>query len=181
MTCIVAIKQDNLIILGGDSAASGGNRIVSRKDKKIFKKKNLHFGFSGSFRVGQLIKYQLQITKKPDNTSTTEYIVNFVVSSIIKLLTDNKLVKNNEMDCNLIIVCEDYIFKIDSDFQVEVSEDSYVAIGDGADVALGSLYALAGFDISPLEKARIALEASGKYCTTVSTPYYYKSIDIISK
>ena len=34
MTCVVALKKDNSILLGADSAASGNNRIVQRKDKK---------------------------------------------------------------------------------------------------------------------------------------------------
>jgi len=104
MTCIVAIKNDTSILLGGDSAASGNNRIVQRKDKKVFKRRGIGFGFAGSFRIGQLIKYSLKIPKRPANMYNEEWVFNCLLSEIIKLLRENKLVKKNMMDCNLLIV-----------------------------------------------------------------------------
>lgn len=174
MTCVVAIRNDERIVIGADSAASGNNRVVGRRDKKVFKRRNLVFGFAGSFRIGQLLKYQLKIPKKPGNIGDIEYIVNILISDIIKLLRSNRLVRNNEMDCSLIIVFNNKIFKVDSDFQVEVTTDEYTAIGDGADVALGSLFTAnraIGTRPFPDETVKCALEASAKYCTTVTAPF----------
>ena len=173
MTCIVAIRNETKVLLGGDSAASGNNRIVSRRDKKIFKRRGIGFGFAGSFRVGQLIKFQLKIPKHPINIETSEYVVNCLVAEIIKLLKTHKLVKNNQMECNLLITYKNHIYKIDSDFQVEVGDDPYAAIGDGADVALGALYALKDSPIIAADKFLIAMSASDRYCTTVSSPFFY--------
>lgn len=173
MTCIVAIKNDNSILLGGDSAASGNNRIVQRKDKKVFKRRGIGFGFAGSFRIGQLIKYSLKIPKRPANMYNEEWVFNCLLAEIIKLLRENRLVKKNMMDCNLLIVYMGQIYKVDSDFQIELVEDNYAAIGDGADVALGSLYALREIDIPVKDKATLALNASSKYCTTVSEPFHF--------
>jgi len=58
-------------------------------------------------------------------------------------------------------------------FQIELVEDEYASIGDGADVALGSLYVLKDIDIPTKDKATLALKASSKYCTTVSEPFHF--------
>jgi ATP-dependent protease HslVU (ClpYQ) peptidase subunit len=173
MTCIVAVRKENTIILGGDSAASGNNRIVSRKDKKVFKRRGIAFGFAGSFRIGQLIKYSLKIPKRPNHMYNEEYVFNCLIGEIVKLLKVNKLVKKNQMDCNILIGYGNQIYKVDADFQIEIADDEYAAIGDGGDIALGALYALKDSAFTPEEKAQKALEASARYCTTVSAPFYY--------
>lgn len=173
MTCVVALKKDNSILLGADSAASGNNRIVQRKDKKVFKRRGIGFGFAGSFRIGPLIKYQLKIPKRPANMYNEEYVFNCLLGEIIKLLKANRLVKKNMMECNLLIAYSGQVYKVDSDFQIELVEDDYAAIGDGEDVALGALFALKDSEMTENEKAEIALKASSKYCTTVSEPFNY--------
>ena len=57
MTCIVAIKHDNEIWMGGDSAAFRDDERTNRADEKVFKNGDFLLGYSGSFRVGQLIRY----------------------------------------------------------------------------------------------------------------------------
>lgn len=173
MTSIVAYKKEDTIIIGGDSAASGNNRIVSRKDKKVFKRRGIAFGFAGSFRIGQLIKYSLKIPKRPTHMYNEEYIFNCLIGEIFKLLKLNKLVKKNQMDCNILIGYGKQIYKVDSDFQVEIADDNYAAIGDGADIALGALFVLKDTELTPEEKLEKALYASARYCTTVSPPFYY--------
>lgn len=180
MTCVVAIKKDNSILLGADSAASGNNRIVQRKDKKVFKRRGIGFGFAGSFRIGQLIKYQLKIPKRPANMYNEEYVFNCLLGEIIKLLKANRLVKKNMMECNLLIAYSGQVYKVDSDFQIELVEDDYAAIGDGEDVALGALFALKDSEMTENEKAEIALKASSKYCTTVSEPFNYIEVQVDS-
>ena len=173
MTCIVAIKKEYSVLLGGDSAASGNNRKVSRLDKKIFKLGDIIFGFAGSFRIGQLIKYQLKIPNKIENINNEEYVINYLIREIVIMLKQNRLVKNNKMDCNLLIGLGNQIYKVDSDFQIEITNDEYASIGDGEDFALGALYALKDSIFTPEEKAQKALEASARYCTTVEEPFYY--------
>jgi len=182
MTCVVAIKTNESIVIGADSAASGNNRVVGRKDKKIFVRKNITFGFAGSFRVGQLLKYQLRIPKKQSNIGDAEYIFNVLIAEIIYLLRKNKLIKNNEMDCTLVIIYNDRIYKVDSDFQNEVTLDDYTAIGDGADVALGALYIsyrVTGSLQFPNAIVKSALEASAKFCTTVAPPFNLLEIPLL--
>ena len=75
MTCIVALKQEGNIYIGGDSAGVSGNNIRTRADQKVFKKSGIVFGFTTSFRMGQLIKYCLAIPKQKKRKPTTLFYV----------------------------------------------------------------------------------------------------------
>ncbi len=59
MTCIVALINDNKVLLGGDAAASDDKSglIFQRTDPKVFKVGQFGIGFVDSFRMGQILQY----------------------------------------------------------------------------------------------------------------------------
>ena len=69
MTCIVAIAEKNVVYVGADSLGSNGNKIITRKDTKIFIRKPFIFGFTSSYRMGQLLRYSLVIPSFPKTSS----------------------------------------------------------------------------------------------------------------
>lgn len=52
MTCVVALKHDGRVYMGADSAGVGGYSLQIRNDPKIYRVKDLLFGFTTSFRMG---------------------------------------------------------------------------------------------------------------------------------
>lgn len=179
MTCVVAIKTKNKIIIGADSASADNNySIIGRKDKKIFKKQNMVFAFSGSFRMGQIIQFSMKIPKHDRKKSDFEYICTDIISSIQKAFKTNGFDgedehKRKENDGLLIIIYNKNIYVIDCDFQVALYETSYASIGSGSDIAMGSLYTTECLgNIEPKNRAELALLASAKFCTAVREPFY---------
>ena len=67
MTAIVAIRQDNTVYMGGDSAGVAGLKITIRKDPKVFINGNFLMGFTTSFRMGQLLQYSFKPPEHPKN------------------------------------------------------------------------------------------------------------------
>lgn len=63
MTCIVGLVENNKVYIGGDSAGVAGLSLMKRADEKVFKKDEFIFGFTSSFRMGQLIGGNFQIAK----------------------------------------------------------------------------------------------------------------------
>ena len=61
MTCIVGVKDKDNIYLGADSAINDINLIHTMVDTKVWKKGQFIFGYAGTLRVGQLIKYKMKI------------------------------------------------------------------------------------------------------------------------
>jgi len=60
MTCIVGLVENGKVYIGGDSAGVAGLDITTRKDEKVFQKENMIFGFTSSFRMGQILRYSFK-------------------------------------------------------------------------------------------------------------------------
>lgn len=176
MTCIVAIKHDNEIWIGGDSAAFRDDERTSRADEKVFKHGEFLFGYSGSFRVGQLVRYAFNPPKNNKQKSDMEYMVVDFVDSLRFLLEEKgKLLKDesgDSYDSEIVVGFRNKIYVIESDFNVSTSTEKYVVSGSGSAYALGALYVLDENDnIKPKDKVEIALKASAQYCPSVKAPF----------
>ena len=68
MTCIVGLVHADGVTIGADSAGCDGAwGIVTRADTKLFHNGPFLFGFTSSFRMGQLLRYAF----KPPPSSIT--------------------------------------------------------------------------------------------------------------
>jgi len=77
-----------------------------------------------------------------------------------------------EQGGQFVVVCRGQIFVVQEDFDVLEPARSYVAIGDGAQAALGVLWALEMVDgWSGNQKVRHALKAASEFCATVRGPF----------
>jgi len=178
MTCIIGLIADDTIYLGTDSAVSADQRIHTLLDKKIFKKGPYGVGFAGSLRVGQIIKYRMRtptLKKNSAKNPTKILVINFV-DAMRKALKDAGASREvdgreEEQDSDFIIAFQNRLFVIDSGYSVCEAKDKYIAIGSGADYALGSLYSTNGGIFSPEERIQLALEVSAHFCTDVAGPF----------
>lgn len=173
MTCIVGIKSASGVYLGGDSAVSESDLIQTMVDPKVWKKGRFIFGYAGTLRVGQLIKYKLKIP--PINgREPTQYMVTGFVDAMRKCLKQAGAAreehKEEEQDNQFLIGFNGHLFEIDSGYGVCEVADSFIAIGSGTEYALGSLYATKG---KPPE-ARIlkALETADHFSESVGPPFH---------
>lgn len=175
MTCIVAVEHEGKVWMGGDSAASRDDDIVRRSNNKVFVTGDFLIGFSGSFRIGQLLQYAFKPQKQARNQADMEYMVVDFVDSLRRLLRDKGLLmeeKEGEAhDSEILIGYKSRIYVIESDFHVGLPTASYAACGSGAPYAMGAMYVLNEQLLSPQEKINIALSASAEYCTGVKPPF----------
>jgi ATP-dependent protease HslVU (ClpYQ) peptidase subunit len=184
VTCIVAIEHHGDIYVGGDSAAIDDvtSEIRTRSDEKVFIKScfELHsqrmiIGFAGSFRIGQLLRYSLEIPEHKKQHSDMEYLVVDFIDSIRSMQKDKgSLIKVDEVeehDSELIVGYKGKIYIIESDFQVGRLVENYAACGIGAQTALGALYATKNIKMQPEERIKLALSASAEYTSGVREPF----------
>ena len=143
MTCIVGYLSDNRIYMGGDSAGVAGLNIRERSDEKVFIKGNMIFGFTSSFRMGQLIRYNLTIPKhRPDEKADYEYMCTDFIDAVISCFKNNGYarINSNEVDGGTFLVgYRNSLYKIESDFQVGRLADPYDACGCGEYYAMGAI------------------------------------------
>lgn len=178
MTCIVGVEFNGKVYIGGDSAGieDDGLEICGRADEKVFVVEDFVFGFSGSFRVGQLIRYAFippeHSQKKPDMA----YMVTDFVDALKNMQREKgTLVKENDEEtstCPFLVGYRGKLYCVEADFNVGVTYDGYAAVGCGSQVALGALHALKhSKSTDPQKKIKSALEAAAEYNAGVRPPF----------
>ncbi len=179
MTCIAAITDRTIVWMGGDSAGVSGSNLEIRDDPKVFKRedksKNIWvFGFTVSFRMGQLIRYDLELPElgRDDEQNIHRFMVKKFVPAIRKCLAEGgwrTKKEDREVGGKFLVGLRGNIFMIDSDYQVGIPSNLFTAIGSGENLALGALFV--SDDKLPEERILNALAAAEAFSTGVRRPF----------
>lgn len=177
MTCIVGLEKGNTVWMGGDSAGTASNmhqRI--RGDKKVFIKGEFIFGFCGSFRMGQLLQYNLVIPEHKAGQKDFEYLVNDFVSAVKLCLSEGKEPAakkegaSDSFEGAFLIGYRGHLYGIQGDYQVSKPVLGFDSTGSGADIAIGAMHASTK-TWSPKKRLIQALEASALNNAAVRPPF----------
>ena len=183
MTCIVALINENKVLLGGDSAASDDKSglIFQRTDPKVFKVGQYGIAFVDSFRMGQILQYNwTPPVYKP--TSGYRNLDKFIRTKFVESVKDafkeygygNFSSGNEDGDQGGIFIIAvqgaGRIFTMDTDFHISEADVMYMAEGAGQELALGSLFSTSLIK-TPRKRVRLALEAAAKFNMTVRPPF----------
>lgn len=177
MTCIVGIEHDGVVYIGGDSLAIAGDALETREDEKVFLTDDEKFliGFSGSYRIGQLLHYAFTPPEQMPSKSDMCYMVTDFINAVRTLQSEHGTVKKeNEVeqhDGPFLVAYKGKLYSIDTDFQVALAKEPYTAIGIGAQVALGAMYAMKDSKLDPEEKIKRALRAAEEFSSGVRGPF----------
>lgn len=178
MTCIVGLVENGVVYIGGDSAGTDGwlSQTI-RADSKVFRNGDFLFGFSGSFRMGQLLRFSFKAPYHRPEVETYEYMCTSFVDEVRKTLRDGGFARNEsgeERGGFFLVGYRGRLFKIEWDYQVGESVDGYASVGIGADLALGALFVTSGTE--PTQRITKALEASAYHNAGVRAPFVVLSV-----
>ena len=179
MTCIVGYVEQGKVYIGGDSAGVSGWDLRVRKDEKVFVKGDMVFGFTSSFRMGQILRYCLNIPKQEEGKNDFEYLCTVFMDELIKSFKDKGYAKveNNEIQGgDFLLGYKGHLYEVHSDFQVAEIQSKYASCGCGESYALGSLKILEDTDVAPEHKVLQALETAEYFSAGVSAPFTIVSI-----
>lgn len=172
MTCIVGIVDHNKVYIGGDSAGVSANVIVRRSDAKVFINSGFIFGFTSSFRMGNLLQYSLKVPEISKGKPIHEYMCVDFVNAVRTCFKEGGFTQENrsqELGGTFLVGFKNKLFEINGDFQVGCYFDNYAAVGCGQEFALGSLFSTKN---QPVEKRiKLALGAAAYNCTGVRPPF----------
>ncbi len=179
MTAIVGLIDDGKIYMGADSAGvNGWLQHTSRADQKVFERKKFLFGFTSSFRMGQLLQYKMGIPLHDPEKEVFAYMVEDFVEAVRSCLkTGGYARKDNEEESGgtFLVGYRSRLFRIDGDYQVGESIIGYDACGCGEQPALGSLHSTAGIEsLKPKQRIQMALEAAQEFSAGVREPFHIK-------
>jgi len=176
MTCIVGLEHNGNVYIGGDSAGVAGHRQVIRKDEKVFRNGEYVFGFAGSFRMGQLLRYAYT----PPEVNTWD-LQKFMVTEFIDSILDLFDEKGFDSMGAFLVGIRGRLFCVEADFQVGWNHVPFSATGSGETAAMGALDAMHQSEalntLSPNQKLEIALNSASNLTTSVSGPYIFASTE----
>lgn len=176
MTCIVGIQDRRRVVIAGDSAGVSGYGIDVRADEKVFERDGYAFGFAGSFRMGQILRYDSELPEPPRALGDLDAFMvrDFVGAVRAAFERAGWLRKTHEVESGgiFLVGVRGRLFCVESDFQVAKSANGYTAIGCGDDLALGVLHTTRRGAWTPEERAQLALEAAAHHNGGVRAPFH---------
>lgn len=180
MTCIAALVDNGRGFMGADSAGVGGYSLTIRADAKLFERDGYVIGFTSSFRMGQLIRYRIQLPQLPGAGADLErfMVVEFVEAIRAGLKEGGCARKKDDVETGgtFLVGLRGSLFCIHDDFQVCRARTGYDACGCGYDLALGSLHTTRKLrGLEPKQRVLLALEAAAHHSTGVAPPFYVLS------
>ena len=181
MTCIVGLEHNNKVYIGGDSASCGNWDIAITRLPKVFRTNGFLIGYSGSFRMGQLLQYKLEVRERGPDEDDMTYMVCGFAEAIRKCLKEYgfaKVENNEESFGKFLVGYKSKLYLLDYDLQVNSFYEGLYAIGCGSFYAMGALEAIkcAGSIDHPEVAIRQVLEISAKYSNGVRGPFEVLSV-----
>lgn len=177
VTAIVGLVDKGRVFVGGDSAGVDDLALTVRADTKVFRTGPYLFGFTTSFRMGQLIRYAL-VPPEPKGRLDRFMSTVFIDSLRDCLKAGGWARKDNEREegGTFLVGVRGRLFTVYGDYQVASAADGYAAVGCGDQIALGALYATAGSALKPRQRVRLALRAAERFSAGVRGPFICLSL-----
>ena len=177
MTCIIGFAEGGNVWIGGDSAGTNvyfNQRI--RVDEKVFLKGDMIFGFTSSFRMGQILRYHFSIPSLKVGQDIDSYLHTTFLDALIESLSDNHYTteKDNVVrGGNFLFGYKGKLYEIEPNFQISETIDKFDAVGCGDDLAMGAMYTIEKLasKLSPELKIKIGLSAACKFSAGVAPPF----------
>lgn len=177
MTCIVGFVEGDTVWIGGDSAGVGGYSLTVRADQKVFRNGAMLFGFTSSFRMGQLLRYALTIPDHDPRVDVDKYMATTFIDAVRECLKAHGWASKkdeNERGGVFLVAYKGQLFRIDTDYQVGRPMDGFAAVGCGEDIALGALFASG--HLTGRDRADQALQAAERFSAGVRGPFCIEAL-----
>lgn len=178
MTAIAAITDGTDVWIGADSAGVSGQSLTIRADEKVFTSGPYVFGFTTSFRMGQLLRYRLEPPEPPAEGDLLRFMCTDFTDAVRECLKAGGWAlkdKDREEGGNFLVGVAGRLFEMWPDYQVSERAASFTATGCGEDLALGALHATEGRVKGAADRLLIALAAAERFSAGVAEPFHIVS------
>lgn len=180
MTCIVGIKTKTNVYIGGDTLGSNGFTGGSYVKSKVFKKGKFLFGGCGSYRILQLLEFELTIPKIYVDEKTDDYLYSRFVDAVRSCIKSGGALKLKDgveemANCAFLFAYDNRLFTMQGNFSILESTNDYSVTGSGSYHAEASLYSTQDVIKDPIKRIKKAIICASNYVLSVND-----KIDIIS-
>lgn len=175
MTAIAAVVHEGKVFMGGDSAGVAGWSLRQRKDSKVFVNGSMVFGFTSSFRMGQILRYAFTPPVMYEGQDLDKYMVTTFIDAVraaFKTAGYATVSDSVERGGTFLVGFKGRLFEIDGDYQVGFVYEDFNAVGSGDELCLGSLFSTkSAKDMTPERRIRLALSAAEAFVASVRGPF----------
>ena len=178
MTCVVGLTHKGSVYIGADSAGVQGWALTVRADEKVFSRGPFLMGFTTSFRMGQLLRYKLEVPEQV-GTDVPGFMATVFIDAVRECLKAGgwATVKDgNESGGGFLVGYRGRLFTIGNDFQVGEAVDGYDSVGCGDELAKGVLFATKGKH--PVKRVETALRAAEAHNAGVRAPFHVITLTV---
>jgi len=173
VTCIVGLVDGGRVWIGGDSAGTSGWDLAIRADRKVFRNGPYVMGFTTSFRMGQLLRHGFEPPVPPEPLADLEAFMatTFIDAVRERLKAGGWAAKNSEREGGgtFLVGVRGRLFEVEEDYQVGERRGGFAAVGCGAQVAHGALFATPDH-LAP-DRVLLALVAAERFSAGVRGPF----------
>ena len=124
-----------------------GLNIKMRKNPKVFWNGKFLIGHTSSFRMGQLLRFNLKVPRQKKGQDDYEYMCVTFVNAMRKAFKDGGYMtidKNVEWGGTFLVVYKKVIYEVCESLQVQMTSEDFDSCGCGVFYAKGSLYSTKG-------------------------------------
>ena len=170
MTCIVGLVDKGDVYIGGDSAGVAGLSITIRNDSKVFGNGPFVIGGTSSFRMLQLLRFKFSPPAQTIHQEDYEYMVTSFIDAVRQCFSQNGFGDAAATTGGSFLVgYKGKLYAVQGDHQVGLPAAPFEAVGCGADLALGAMFATEG--MKPEDRINMALSAAAAFSAGVSAPF----------
>lgn len=164
MTCIVGIENQGKVYIGGDVQGSSANHKIIHTQPKVFSRNGVIFGYTSSYRFGQLIEHEVKDPFSPPKNDVYRWLVTCLIPSIKMTLESNGYTEGG----TCLIGVHDELWRMENDFSVLRSVRGYDSVGSGNEYALGALHSASKLHKGmPRAQIENAVSIANSFCPTV--------------
>lgn len=178
MTCIAGVVEDGTVWMGADSAGVriGDYGLTIRADGKLFRNGPMLFGFTSSFRMGQVLQHALTVPDRHPKTAIEKYMATTFVDAVraaLKAAGFATRKDEGEQGGTFMVGYGGRLFTVHDDYQIGEALHGIDAVGCGYQIAQGALYASA---LRGEARVKQALDAAEQYSAGVRGPFRILSV-----
>lgn len=173
MTCIVGIAREGKVYMGGDTCGSGHSWQQVGNPKVFINSGQFLIGCTTSFRMIDLLHYELQVPEQKVGQSDDAYMRTAFIKAVRECFKEHGwLAKSSDKNegGNFLVGYKGKLYEVQDDFSVLNSPEEGMAVGSGEQSARGSLFTTrADWDCN--KRVLQALEAAEAVAMGVKGPF----------
>lgn len=177
MTCIAAIKTDDGVWMGGDSATVHNNVVQPCIGTKVFRRGAMLVGMSGFTQDRAVLQYYLRFPDHPDGIYPNTYPAIYAIEAIMNAFRRGGV--SDKEHGAIIVSFHQLLFVL---FDKTLGRENiclHVAVGSGGKVAMRSLHATGKFGMDPMGRIIVALKAASEHADYVRPPFHVEKLETV--